>query len=52
MTYAERLAEKQKRNEALWADRKTGMTFEELAKKYGVTNQRAQAIYKKVCEYK
>ena len=51
MTYAEKLAVKQKRNEELFADRKRGMTFEQLAKKYNVTNQRAQAIVKTVTKY-
>lgn len=52
-TYAETLAEKQKRNEELWRDRKTGnMTFEQLAAKYKITNVRAQQIYKQVCQYK
>jgi len=52
MTYAEKLAVKQKRNEELFADRKGGMTFEQLAQKYNVTNQRAQAICKAVAGYK
>lgn len=48
MTYAEILAKKQKRNEALYKDREGGMTFEALANKYDITTPRAHAIYKRI----